>query len=208
MKRRTLDLIFSVGGLLLAALLLILGLVLQNQANFAKDYVKNQLSQQKITFTPVAGLKPNEKAACLVKWAGQPLDTGKKAECYANHYIGLHVTEINNGLTYAQTSTASRALTARADAAAAAAPNAASTKALQAQAAALQGKTTALFQGETLRGLLLTSYGFSIFGERAGQAALVAFLVAAVLFLASIAGFIHAFTTSKDEVVLDHQSSS
>ena len=98
--------------------------------------------------------------------------------------------------------------TAKAEAAAATAPNAPATKALQAQAAALQGQTTALFQGETLRGLLLTSYGFSIFGERAGQAAWVAFLVAAVLFLASIAGFVHAFTTSKDEVVLNGSSDS
>ena len=38
-------------------------------------------------------------------------------------------------------------------------------------------------------------------GERAGQAALVAFLVAAVLALASIAGFVHAFTTPKEETV-------
>ena len=44
--------------------------------------------------------------------------------------------------------------------------------------------------------------------SRAGQAALVAFLVAAVLFLASIAGFVHAFTTSKDEVVLNGPSAS
>lgn len=58
MKRTTLDVVFSVGGLLLAGLLLILGLVLQNQADFAKSYVKNQLSEQKITFTPVKGLAP------------------------------------------------------------------------------------------------------------------------------------------------------
>jgi hypothetical protein len=61
MKRRTLDLVFSIGGLLLAALVLILGLVLQNQANFAHNYVKNQLTQQHIIFTPVAGLTAEEK---------------------------------------------------------------------------------------------------------------------------------------------------
>ncbi len=55
--------------------------------------------------------------------------------------------------------------------------------------------------GETLRGLLLTSYGFSIFGERAQQAAWVCYLVALVLLLASIAGFVHAFTTPKDETI-------
>ncbi|MGZ6964059.1 MAG: hypothetical protein ACXVKA_07550 [Acidimicrobiia bacterium] len=203
MKRRTLDVVFSVGGLLLAGLLLVLGLVLQNQADFAKNYVKDQLSQQKITFTPVAGLAPQEKqATCLVKYASKPLTTGKQAECYANKYIGLHVTEVNGGKTYAETSGAARALQAKADAAAKTAPNAPETVALQSQAKALSGKVDTLFRGETLRGLLLTSYGFSIFGERAQQAALVSFAAAFVLLLASIAGFIHAFTTSKDEVVL------
>ncbi|MGZ6969034.1 MAG: hypothetical protein ACXVKN_14990 [Acidimicrobiia bacterium] len=203
MKRRTLDVVFSVGGLLLAGLLLVLGVVLQNQADFAKNYVKDQLSQQKITFTPVAGLAPQEKqATCLVKYASKPLTTGKQAECYANKYIGLHVTEVNGGKTYAETSGAARALQAKADAAAKTAPNAPETVALQSQAKALSGKVDTLFRGETLRGLLLTSYGFSIFGERAQQAALVSFAAAFVLLLASIAGFIHAFTTAKDKTVL------
>ncbi|MGZ4691525.1 MAG: hypothetical protein ACXWAY_18010 [Acidimicrobiia bacterium] len=203
MKRRTLDVVFSVGGLLLAGLLLVLGLVLQNQADFAKNYVKDQLSQQKITFTPVAGLAPQEKqATCLVKYASKPLTTGKQAECYANKYIGLHVTEVNGGKTYAETSGAARALQAKADAAAKTAPNAPETVALQSQAKALSGKVDTLFRGETLRGLLLTSYGFSIFGERAQQAALVSFAAAFVLLLASIAGFVHAFTTPKDKKVL------
>ena len=38
MKRRTLDFVFSIGGGVMAILLLILGLVLQNQASFAKAY--------------------------------------------------------------------------------------------------------------------------------------------------------------------------
>jgi hypothetical protein len=203
MKRRTLDVIFSVGGLALAALLLILGLVLQNQADFAKSYVKDQLSQQKITFTPVANLTPEEKqATCLVTYASKPLTTGKQAECYANQYIGLHVTKINDGKTYSETSSESRELTAKAEAAAEANPDAPATIELQDQAKALSGKVDTLFKGETLRGLLLTSYGFSIFGERAQQAALVAYAAALVLLLASIAGFIHAFTTPKDKVVV------
>ena len=47
MKRRTLDLIFAVGGVLIALLILVLGLVLQNQANFAKNYVHNQLTSRR-----------------------------------------------------------------------------------------------------------------------------------------------------------------
>jgi hypothetical protein len=203
MKRRTLDVVFSVGGLLLAGLLLVLGLVLQNQADFAKSYVKDQLTEQKITFTPAAKLAPEEKkATCLVKYESKPLTTGKQAECYANKYIGLHVTEINDGKTYSETSGEARALQAQADAAVETAPDAPATIALQAQAKELNGKVDSLFRGETLRGLLLTSYGFSIFGERAQQAALVAYGAAFVLLLASIAGFIHAFTTSKEKKVL------
>ena len=48
MKRRTLDLVFGIGGVALAALLAVLGLVLTNQSNFAKNYVRDQLSAQKI----------------------------------------------------------------------------------------------------------------------------------------------------------------
>ena len=200
MRRRTLDILFSVGGLALAGLLLILGLVLQNQANFADTYVHDQLSAQQIVFTPKAGLAPEEKkAACLVANAGEPLTTGKQAECYANDYIALHLTEINEGKTYSQTSTESRAkATEAAEAVKAGATNATE---LQNEAKALDGKTQTLFRGETLRGLLLTSYGFSIFGERAQQAAWVSFAAALVLFLASIAGFVHAFTTPKEETV-------
>ena len=200
MRRRTLDILFSVGGLALAGLLLILGLVLQNQANFADTYVHDQLSAQQIVFTPKAGLAPEEKkAACLVANAGEPLTTGKQAERNANHYIAPHLTEINEGKTYSQTSTESRAkATEAAEAVKAGATNATE---LQNEAKALDGKTQTLFRGETLRGLLLTSYGFSIFGERAQQAAWVSFAAALVLFLASIAGFVHAFTTPKEETV-------
>ena len=210
MKRRTLDIVFSAGGVALAGLLLVLGLVMTNQADFAKSYVKDQLIEQKISFTPVAGLSAEEKQAdCLVANAGKPLTSGKQAECYANEYIGLHVTEINGGKTYSESSGDARALQAKADAATEAAPGAPATLALESQAAAASGKVDSLFRGETLRGLLLTSYGFSIFGERAQQAAYVAFAAALVLLLASIAGFIHAFTTPKNEYVLnpDHAKS-
>jgi len=108
MKRRTLDVIFSIGGLLLAALVLVLGLVLQNQANFAKNYVTDQLTAQRITFTAVDKLTEEEKnepgAQCLQTYAGQQLTTGNQAECYANKYIALHLGEtalLRPGLAWA-----------------------------------------------------------------------------------------------------------
>jgi hypothetical protein len=197
MNRKTLDVIFSAGGAALAVLLVVLGFVLMNQSNFAKNYVHDQLGQQKISFTPAKALTAEEKAPCLVSNAGKALTTGSQAECYANNYIAVHLSEVNDGKTYAQTSGESRAIAAQAQAAMEKDPTSAQAVSLDKQAKVLSGKTDTLFRGETLRGLLLTSYGFSIFGERAGQAAMVAFAVAGVLLLASIAGFAHAYATRK-----------
>lgn len=80
MKRRTLDVVFSAGGLALAGLLLVLGLVMAGNANFAKGYVTDQLSQQRITFKTADTLTDEERqSACLVKFAGQLLTTGDQA---------------------------------------------------------------------------------------------------------------------------------
>ncbi len=198
MKRRTLDIIFSVGGVALALLLVVLGFVLKSNADFANSYVHNQLLEQKITFTPVDKLAPAEKASAgLVSNAGLPLASGKQAEIYANDYIAHHLSEVNNGKTYSQTSNDARALRAKATAAQKA--GAADATTLDEQATALEAQVQTLFRGETLRGLLLTSYGFSIFGDKAMQAAWVAFAAALVLLLASAAGFVHAFRTSKEK---------
>jgi len=55
--------------------------------------------------------------------------------------------------------------------------------------------------GETLRGLLLTTYGFSIFGDKAALAANVLYALAGLMLVLSIAGFVHAFVTPKEKVV-------
>ncbi len=202
MNRRTLDLLFSAGGIVLGALLLVLGLVLNNQADFAKSYVTNQLTDQQIKFTPVAGLKGEDKAAggqCLDNYAGAALDSGKKAECYANQYIGFHLKEAAKtakveGATYATLGAiVSTAKTAAADAKTAGKP----TDVLDARVTELNGLRDTMFKGETLRGLLLTSYGFSIFGDRAGLAANVCFAAFALMVLLSIAGFVHAASAKK-----------
>ena len=97
MKRRTLDMVFVAGGVLLAVLLGVLGLVMKANADFAKDYVKDQLSQQQINFTAADALSPEEAASsCLVEYAGTPLDSGAKAECYANDYIALHMARVGD----------------------------------------------------------------------------------------------------------------
>ena len=196
MKRRTLDILFSIGGLVLAGLLLVAGVVLTTNANFAKNYVTTQLSEQNITFKTADTLTDEEKkSACLVQYAGQKLTTGKQAECYANDFIGLHVKAIAGGKTYADLGVPQSKLQQQVAAAQKANdPNLAD---LQKQLATVTAQRETLFKGETLRGLLLSSYGFSVFGEKAGQAALVAYLAALLMALLSIAGFVHALVVPK-----------
>jgi len=198
MQRRTLDILFSAGGMALAALLLIIGLVMTSNATFAKSYVHDQLAQQKITFAKASALKPEEKkSACLVKYAGQQLTTGKQAECFANDYVGLHLKTIAgaSGKTYAQLGDVQTDL--RSKIADATKNNPVAVADLQKQLADVTSARETVFKGETLRGLLLTSFGFSVLGAKGGQVALVCYLVAGLLFVLSIAGFIHAFRTPK-----------
>src|SRR5262245_6013369 len=229
MKRRTLDILFSVGGLVLAGLLLAAGLVLTGNANFAANYVHDQMAEQNIKFKTVDALTADEKKiGCLTTYAGQQLLTGKQAECQAK-LIGLHMSNLGKGtygekytgLSYAELGTAQAPLrTAVADAnKALAAANEKVTvakathdpaqPALVAAAAAAQTKADAaakeladvtaqretVFKGESLRGVLLTAYGFGELGAKAGQAALVAYLAAVLMLVLSIFGFIHAMVT-------------
>jgi hypothetical protein len=82
----------SIGLGVIAVAFLALGLVVNNQANFAGNYVHDQLASKRITFTPVAGLLPSQaKVPCLVQNAGRPLVTGEQAACYANYQIGAWI---------------------------------------------------------------------------------------------------------------------
>ena len=196
MKRRTLDILFSIGGVGLAALLLVIGVVMTSNANFSKDYVTKQLRQEKITFKTADTLTDEEKQApCLVQYAGQALTTGKQAECYANSFIGLHVSTTGKGRTYAQIGDDQTAL--RAQIATAQKNNDPNVADLQKQLTDLTNTRETVFKGETLRGVLLTSYGFSELGNKASQAATVIYLGVILLALLSVAGFVHAFVTPR-----------
>lgn len=200
MKRKTLDIGMSTGGVLLAGLAIILGFVFQANANFATSYVRDQLSDQKISFPAVDNLTEAETGvSCLIKYAGTVLDSGKKSECYANEYIGDHLKGIGGGETYASLGTPQRELQSQVDAAKKA--NDSTLVALEADLAKISGQRETMFKGETLRGLLLTTYGFSVLGEKAALAAMISFFAAAILLLASGAGFIHALTTQQGKKI-------
>ncbi|MBK6562628.1 MAG: hypothetical protein IPI33_11245 [Dehalococcoidia bacterium] len=166
---------------------------------------------------PVGTWKEGSK--CLTEYAGKALETGKQAECYGKYYIGMHMArsaknqkfsapiEVTlagtkqtlttmEGQTYATIGTIRTALAADQKALADKGDKTAA-DARQKDVDAAASLRTTMQTGETLKGLLLTTYGFSIFGEKAGLAAGVAYAAAAVVFVVAAAGFVHAFAWSK-----------
>lgn len=136
--------------------------------NFGLDGVRDRLSPQKIAFPAAEKMTPEEKAE-VGAFAGHKVDTGPEAEAFSR-YIGLHLTEVNDGKTYSETSAAARAegLTPETQ-------------------AALRQKVETLFKGETLRGMLLNAYGWWTFSQIVVYAGYG--LVAAGLIVAMFAAF-------------------
>ncbi|MGI8807658.1 MAG: hypothetical protein ACR2KK_07425 [Acidimicrobiales bacterium] len=171
---------------------------MSSNGDFSETYVTDQLVQQRITFKTAAALTDEErKADCLVEYAGQTLTTGKQAECYANEFIGLHLKTIGGGKTYAEMGDVQTALRAQIAAAQSAGDPAVAD--LQSQLATATTQRETVFKGETLRGVLLTSYGFSVLGGKAAQAASVIYLGVLLLVALSVAGFVHAVFTPKNQ---------
>ena len=172
-------------GLAVAVALLGLGAVMKSNASFAEDNVNRQLAEQRITFKPAEALTPDERAKpCLVRYAGQRLTTGAQAECYANHFIGTHLKSIAGGKTYSEMREVQTTLRSQIDRAQAAGDPAVAD--FQRQLAEANGKKQALLEGESVRGLLLTSYGFSTLGSKAGEAATVANLAGGAMLVLSL----------------------
>lgn len=210
MKRRTLDLILAGGGIMVAALLVALAFAVGTQYTFAQNYVKEELGAQKITFTAADKLTAEEKnwkagSVCLVTYGGQLLETGPQAECYAKYYIAKHMdasatTAGFDGATYATLGAIRTGLTADVTAAKAKGDTAAAADSQKKLDTATSLRTT-MQTGETLRGLLLTVYGFSVLGDMAGLASTLLYGLAAMMLLLSAAGFVHAFVTPKEKAV-------
>ncbi|NDE66185.1 MAG: hypothetical protein EB049_05765 [Actinobacteria bacterium] len=192
MKRRTFDKLVSFVGLGLAALLLIFGGMLNFGASFANDSVKSQLENQNIAFPIEAGL-PSETKDQLKKWAGKQVTTGEMARDYSDLFILEHMNSAANALlgkpaTYSEVSAAY--MSAQRDGV---------TTPEQLQKIADLKET--LFQGNTLRGMLLEAYAFGTLGVIAGYAA-IASLVGGVLFLLlGIAGLMHIRRTPEDATI-------
>jgi hypothetical protein len=185
MRRKTFDALVSSAGLLLAAVLVVAGVLLTWGYSFANNQVHSQLSAQKIVFptktNPEFKALPAADKAAMAPYAGQALTTGAQARVYANNFIGYHLTLIGGGKTYSQLSAASMA-----------APT--NTK--------LAGQVEAVFKGTSLRSMLLEAYGFWQMGEIALIGSIVSFIGAGLFLILSIFGFVHLRRTAPEAEVL------
>ena len=189
LKRRTIDSVLIAGGAVLAAALLVAGALLSWGANFAIDYVDDELTSQNISFPPSEVLM-EEGRDDLAKYGGEQVNTGDEAEAYSS-FINGHLQGIADGATYADLGTPEREANAAVEAAKAEGADEATLAELEGEAAAISGQRNALFKGETLRGLLLTTYAWATVGTIAGYAAIAAFAAGAVMVVLVLLGLRH-----------------
>jgi hypothetical protein len=180
MNRKAWDQIVSASAVLVAVAMIVLGGLAIYGGNFGRDNVTSRLEPEKVFFAPLDGMSPEEQQT-IGEFAGQQVTTGPQAEAFAR-YIAGHLAGVNDGKTYAETSSAARAEGLDPD-----------------TAAELAGKADTLFKGETLRSIMLNAYGWwtvATIALFAGWFLIAAGIVLAVL---AILGFRHARKTTVAE---------
>jgi hypothetical protein len=187
LPRRTIDKVLVGFGAVAAVVFLTAGGLLTWGASFSNDYVHDELSSQNVFFPDAAALQ-EEGRDDLVGWAGEQVVSGDGAEAYAS-YIDGHLDDVAGGKTYAEID--DRTARAAVEEAQASGASEDEVAALQATADELTGQRETLFKGETLRGLLLSSYAWSTIGRIAGIASWVAFVAGAGMVALVGAGLVH-----------------
>jgi len=171
-QRKAIDKVLILLGVVTTAVFIAIGSMAWWGYNFATNQVKTELSSQKIYFPPKGSpvLDPSEFPG-LQQYAGQLVDNGPKAKAYANEFINVHLQKVAGGLTYSEVSTKAMADPTN---------------------TTLQAQKATLFQGETLRGLLLgDGYAYWTFGMLAKYVAIAAFVGAAVMAVLVWLGLAH-----------------
>jgi hypothetical protein len=146
-----------------AAGMIVVGALAVGGGHYDKQVVHDQLAPQKIFF-PKPATNPG-----LAAYAGQQVLTGKQAKLYAQKQIGVDLTKVAGGKTYSQVSDEWIAGGMK--------------------NTTLAGERTTLFMGETLNGLLLGAWGWSVIGGIATLAGFILILLGAALFLLPLANW-------------------
>jgi hypothetical protein len=148
-----------------AAGMMVVGVLAVVGGSYDKQVVRDQLTPQKIFFPPAGS---SELLPGVKQYAGQQVVDGGQAKAYANDFINVHLSKIAGGKTYAEVSSAALA---------------------DPKNAKLAGQKATLFQGETLRGLLLNAWGWSVVGTIATLAGFILLGLGAVLLLLPLANW-------------------
>ncbi len=172
LNRRFIDKVLVLIGVVATVVLLVMGSLAWWTYSFISSNVKSELSSQQIFF-PAKGspaLASPLIGPYLNQYAGQQLLTGPQAKAYADHFIAVHLSEVAGGKTYAQVSAQAQANPTN---------------------AALKAQAQTLFQGETLRGLLLgDAYAFSTVANIAKVVAYSLFIAGAVMLVLVLIGLV------------------
>jgi hypothetical protein len=178
---------------LMAALVIILGgasAFLINEGNFVNSTVHDQLAAQQIFFpaatteVPGGALDPAEFPD-LQQYAGQQVDNGTKAKAYAEGFLGRHLDKVAGGKHYAQIDTKSGTA---------------------AEIATATAQKATLFQGETLKNMLLNAWGWSMLATYTTYGGYALLLAALVVLIALV--FELFFATKPEEVVVPRPKAS
>ena len=178
---------------LMAGLVIVLGgasAFLVGEGNFVNNMVHDQLTAQQIYFpaasaeVPGGALDPAEFPD-LQQYAGQQLDSGVKAKAYAEGFLGRHLAKIANGKTYSQIDTKSGT---------------------PSENAAATAQKATLFQGETLKNMLLNAWGWSMLATYTTYGGF-ALLIAALGVLGALV-FEVFFATRQEEIVVPRPKAS
>lgn len=174
-ERKAVDKVFILLGAAVTLVLVVVGLLTWYGYSFATTMVKQNLSEQKIFFppkgSPAITSLPESDQKEMNKYAGQQLVDGDQAKVYADNFIKVHLSKVADGKTYSEVSTEAMKDPSN---------------------TALQAQKTVLFQGETLRGLLLGSgYSYWTFGKIAKFVSVAAFVGALVMAVLVLLGVRH-----------------
>jgi hypothetical protein len=173
--RRNSRFTLAIAGFAAAVLLAVAGGLLLWGSAYVHNTVQNQLAAQQIFFPPASAFA-HPKAGTEItpsmipsvsQYAGEQMLTGQQAEAYADHFIAVHIAEIGGGKTYSQLSELSMA---------------------QPKNTVLAGQVATVFKGETLRSMLLNAYGWWKVSQITYIASLIAFGLAGLAFLCTLAG--------------------
>ncbi len=173
--RKIIDKVFILLGIVTIVILLVVGALSWKAYSFATNSVKTELAAQKVFFPPANSKAIKELPVSdqeqMDRYAGQQLLTGPQAKVYADNFISFHLSKIANGKTYSQVSSEAQADPTN---------------------PTLKAQEQTLFQGETLRGLLLgDGYAYWTFGQIAQYAAITSFVGAAIMALLVLLGLRH-----------------